>query len=324
MVKATNPQRVALDKKQQDAIDLEIANRKKIGAGELPSSKASQELAKAGALNSGDPSAIAQAKGTIFEPQQQIPVGASASVQDIGSQPTPQEITQPTQDLNMGQKVAKAGLTVPVAIGNTITAGIEAVTGKQFGRTNAGELAQTGAGEALGLAIVGTGIAAIGTYAYSTYLASLTSTELINLASSKAIPVSARIPAINTFTKLTSGKILGLGAVGSIPRVLRKDAKNAVVAQNTAIADVLEDVQLRGKSYATAINELNQIEVSIGHMESANKFWGHADVSHWLGGGLDDEADIANVKKGLEQARVDLVGIAQTAMISKIRGGGNQ
>ena len=44
------------------------------------------------------------------------------------------------------EKAAAAGLAVPTAIGNLITGGLETVTGREFGRTTAGELAETGAG----------------------------------------------------------------------------------------------------------------------------------------------------------------------------------
>lgn len=55
--------------------------------------------------------------------------------------------------------IASLALKPSVAIGNLITAGVEKVTGKDYGRTTSQQLASTTAGKALGLGIAATGAA---------------------------------------------------------------------------------------------------------------------------------------------------------------------
>jgi len=57
------------------------------------------------------------------------------------------------------KKISTIALTPSTAIGNVITAGLEKVTGKTYGRTKASELASTTAGKVLGTAIAGTAVA---------------------------------------------------------------------------------------------------------------------------------------------------------------------
>lgn len=57
------------------------------------------------------------------------------------------------------EKVSELALEIPTGIGNIITAGLEKITGKKFGRSDAAELAETDFGKALGVGIAGTAAA---------------------------------------------------------------------------------------------------------------------------------------------------------------------
>src|SRR3990167_9072845 len=131
-----------------------------------------------------------------------------------------QEQQEDQQRLTLTQQVAKVGLTIPVAAGNAITGILEKVTGKEFGRTDVTEFSQTTGGQILGTAIVGTALATAGIFAYETYLGTLSAQQLINIAGSRALPTATKLPAIKTLTSLTSSKLLGIGAIGSFPRIV--------------------------------------------------------------------------------------------------------
>lgn len=57
------------------------------------------------------------------------------------------------------EKISKIGLSVPTAVANLITSGLEKITGKKYGRTTAEELASKPAGKVLGTAIAATATA---------------------------------------------------------------------------------------------------------------------------------------------------------------------
>lgn len=61
--------------------------------------------------------------------------------------------------LSTTEKISGLALSPSTAIGNFVTAGLEKVTGKKFGRTKASDFAQTKFGKALGLSITGTAAA---------------------------------------------------------------------------------------------------------------------------------------------------------------------
>jgi hypothetical protein len=63
--------------------------------------------------------------------------------------------------------IAKIGLAIPVTVGNIITAGLEKITGKTYGRTTIKEASETTTGKILGTAITGTA-AALGATAVGT------------------------------------------------------------------------------------------------------------------------------------------------------------
>lgn len=243
-----------------------------------------------------------------------------AEIQDIGQQaqaPTEQPEQVQQVDLRLDQNIARIGLAIPVAAGNAITSILESVTGKQFGRQTTKELAQTGAGEALGLGIVGTGLAAGGLFAYETYLSGLSAQQLINIAGTKALPTSFRLPAVTSLTKLSTAKLFIAGAGVTAIRTARKDAKQAIIGNKETIADILEDVQLRGKSFSQATQELNQVESNINHLEGKITLLGRFDLTYWLSGGKDDLTDVRNTRNYLEQARFDLTGVAQQAVLAR-------
>ena len=86
MVNAVNKREEERRKKREQEKQLEEESRAKAGFSELPASRASQESARVGALRSGDPTAIAAAKGSIsgssVEDKPQIPIGALAIAND--------------------------------------------------------------------------------------------------------------------------------------------------------------------------------------------------------------------------------------------------
>ena len=246
------------------------------------------------------PEQIAQEAGITQEPQQAV-------------------VQQQEQPLRLDQQVARLGLSLPTAVGNALTSAIESVTGKQFGRQTTTELAQTGTGEALGLAITGTALATGGLFVYESYLAGLSAQQLINIAGTKALPTAVKLPAVSTLTKLTTSKILLGGAGITFIRTNRKDAKQAIIAQRTIINDVLEDVQLRGKSFSQAQSDFNRIEIDIAGLESSLKFWRNLSLEYWLGGGKDDAVDVEITKGELENARLMLIGVATEAASKRLQ-----
>lgn len=267
-----------------------------------------------------------EARNQMTEQNKQMGIGRTAQqfkdIQDITAQAQNQggqvqQVAPEQTDLRLDQDVAKLGLAIPVFAANKITAVLEGVTGKKFGRTTTEDLATTAAGEALGLGIVGAGLAAGGFYAYESYLAGLSAQQLVNLAGTKALPTSFRLPAVTSLTRLSTAKVLIGGGAVQITRTVRKDAKNAIIGNKDLIDDVLEDVAIRGKSYSQAVKELNDIEANINLLESKMKFWGRLDLTYWLSGGKDDLTDLKNTRDYLGDARADLAGVAQQAVMTR-------
>lgn len=88
------------------------------------------------------------------------------------------------------QKISQVALTPSTAIGNVITAGLEKVTGKKYGRTTAAELSSTTAGKVLGTAIAGTAVAL--TAAAAATIPSVTTA--VKSVGSKAVSVAKANP----------------------------------------------------------------------------------------------------------------------------------
>lgn len=95
------------------------------------------------------------------------------------------------------KSISKIALTPSVAVGNVITAGLEKITGKKYGRSTAEGLASTTAGKVLGTAIAGTAVAlTAATVAAIPAAAAATRTAATKAATiAKANPIKTAIAA---------------------------------------------------------------------------------------------------------------------------------
>jgi hypothetical protein len=98
------------------------------------------------------------------------------------------------------QKISQIALTPSTAIGNVITAGLEKVTGKTYGRTTAAELSSTTAGKVLGTAIAGTAVALAATAAATIPIvataAKSVGTKAVSVAKANPIKTAIAVPII--------------------------------------------------------------------------------------------------------------------------------
>jgi hypothetical protein len=94
--------------------------------------------------------------------------------------------------MGLFDKIVNVALAPSVAIGNLITKGISAVTGKTYGTTTTQQLASTTAGKVLGGAIAGTA-AALGVAVAAPYVAA--KGGIVAVASQAAKPIAAKIIA---------------------------------------------------------------------------------------------------------------------------------
>jgi hypothetical protein len=102
--------------------------------------------------------------------------------------------------------LTKIGLAVPVTIGNLITKGISAITGKQYGTTTIKEASETTFGKVLGTAISATAIAATGGY----------------LATTPSAAASVATAAKSLIPTTTKGKLIGTAAaLITVPAVIK-------------------------------------------------------------------------------------------------------
>lgn len=98
------------------------------------------------------------------------------------------------------QKISQIALTPSTAIGNVITAGLEKVTGKKYGRTTAAELSSTTAGKVLGTAIAGTAVAltaaAAATIPIVSTAAKSVGSKAVSVAKANPIKTAIAVPLI--------------------------------------------------------------------------------------------------------------------------------
>lgn len=111
------------------------------------------------------------------------------------------------------KSISKIALTPSVAIGNVITAGLEKVTGKKYGRSTAAELSETTAGKVLGTAIAGTA-AALGTAVIAT-------TPVLSAAAAKVGSKAVSVAKANPIKTAIAAPII-TGAVISQPEKAAK------------------------------------------------------------------------------------------------------
>jgi len=164
------------------------------------------------------------------------------------------------------EKGAKVGLLPAVGIGNLITAGIEKITGKKYGRTTAAELAETPAGKALGLSTLGIGTALLGFTAGPT-ISSWVGIQSARLAASLGVSKGAVLGV----------GVLGIGAVTGLKTDIiidiildREEASELQSSVNTIgqrAPTIFGTVQSGGISKSQGLAELNKLEDDLNIVE---------------------------------------------------------
>jgi hypothetical protein len=187
--------------------------------------------------------------------EQQLPV---SPVQEAGlvegEIPEPEGITQ---------RVAEAGLAIPAGIAEGILSSIEKVSGKKLKQRDALDIAETPAGQALGISFVAAGAAAL-TVAATAAITTATAAATGGLA--KAIGPSALIGG---------AAILGFKTDVIVDMILKREratelqgAITTVGQMNTDIIDLVRD---GGISPATGIARINSLETDLNILEGRIK-----------------------------------------------------
>lgn len=130
------------------------------------------------------------------------------------------DVANPRPDRTVLGRIAQVGLLPATFIGNTTTAILEGITGKEFGRTKAGELAETPAGKALGLGTVAAAVGAIGAGIAAKTTATATAAQIGKAGISPSIRAklvtkyASNIKSKGLTTRLMAKIGLSLGAAG--------------------------------------------------------------------------------------------------------------
>ncbi|KKL90649.1 hypothetical protein LCGC14_1902610 [marine sediment metagenome] len=205
------------------------------------------------------------------------------------------------------ETVAGVGLAPATFAGNLITAGLEKVTGKEFGRTTSAELAETKAGKALGLATTAVGaatVAALGAAAipFITQAAARTS-------------ITAAVGA-NTKGILKLGALIGAGVgIGKLFDIERDE----LTVMKTRIARITEqgerieasvrnglDPNFAAEQLQTMSNTISSAEASIKQLAIFNaKFRFSKEY-------LDLQEDIADARNAVLRRILAVENIAAT------------
>lgn len=153
------------------------------------------------------------------------------------------------------KSLSKYGLIPAVVGGNIITAGLEKVTGKKYGRTTLEEASSTKFGKALGLATLGTGIALAGASAG---------------AGASARALSKLIP------KTTLGKMGGLfiGGTALASPLIRESIVEApfkIVGAGQKVGKKIEELPEETQTKASKFGKAGLIVAGVGALVMAPK-----------------------------------------------------
>lgn len=242
-----------------------------------------------------------QTEEKVIKPSEQL----SAELEEkITSQPDLEPAPLTERASGALDKTAEIGL-IPAAIGgNLITAGIEKLTGKEFGRVTAAGLADTDFGKFLGNATLGAG--ALG-------------------ATLAAYPVLASVFAGNIVTKVMATKILSLnGAMGAVAgyfgtkQVLdykggELDTMRDLVGSFTEDGERLQSLTLQGLDPETTLEILQSMSNEVDEAESVIKQIGNNNIQfRYEKEYFKDMKDIRSARLALQRRTDAVINIAQT------------
>lgn len=174
------------EEERRKAAQRTLREREKLSAAGLTRKEAAREITRRAEAPTAAPvtverkqEQIAAAQEQFFQPAEELKTGLTEQIIEKPSlEPEP-----------ISQQISRLGLIPATVAGNLITKALEGITGKKFGRTSTQELAKTEAGQALGLATLGTAGA---------------------LAAIAASPVIAQLAARSAIASSVTTKTLGL------------------------------------------------------------------------------------------------------------------
>ena len=285
---ATREQRFQLEGKPVTAEEFRIARRER----EFAAAKAAREK-REGIIP--EPGAVVQEQ--FFTPREQLQTELEEKIVQPPSLEPPPAL----------ETAAGVGLAPSVGIGNFITGVLEDITGKQFGRTSTKELAQTGIGKTLGLAIDAVGAAAVVGLGF-------TATGFI-AQKAATTTIATKVGLSTGLLKTVLGTAFILGGAASITDVERGEittAKNRI-ARITEQGERLLGATTSGLPIPFTFAQLQRMVDSVNEAEATIKQKGIFNIKFRTGKEyLDLEEDIVDARLALVRRLEELEEIAKT------------
>lgn len=202
---------------------------------------------------------------------------------------------------------ATAGLALPVAAGNLITSGIEQITGKKFGRTNAADLAETDAGKILGLSIAGTAAAALigaGGAAVTGVVGGALTKVSVALGASKLVTAGAGLFLAKSVTGIDTEIIVDK----MLDRQTAQDLQSAINTLGEISGSINGIVQSGGITPAKGLAEVSQLNDMLNIVENKIQQAVILDPKvEQSGQYISVMSDLFDQRKVLEESRADIL-----------------
>lgn len=202
---------------------------------------------------------------------------------------------------------ATAGLALPVAAGNLITSGIEQITGKKFGRTNAADLAETDAGQILGLSIAGTAAAALigaGGAAVTGVVGGALTKVSVALGASKLVTAGAGLFLAKSVTGIDTEIIVDK----MLDRQTAQDLQSAINTLGEISGSINGIVQSGGITPAKGLAEVSQLNDMLNIVENKIQQAVILDPKvEQSGQYISVMSDLFDQRKVLEESRADIL-----------------